>query len=475
MENSPYSKFTKRLTQFVGQYFKLLIGLLVALLLIEVSLIILHETSSSVGWTTDPVSQHGGITRDIAFDENNNQWVIYQGETKVIPVEGNPIPVPLTNDYDSLTAIAFDAQNQLWVGTQRGLIYIQDLNGDWTQYEAEYGRRAFIEKIIFDQKGQAWIATFEGIWMVDPIEGEILYPFGGLNRKSGVTIDEYGVIWATNIGNLMKLSEDGEWIDLGDHPGRNIAVDSKGRVWGGYSNHVFFRSGDEEIKYYPPSSTTINTIITDKKDRAWIGSNSGLTLIDPEQGLTHFDSRNSGFPGTWAYNISIDSKGNIWIATDKGPATFNMQESEEGFVSIATDNGSDLSNSQEYSPISQNQNLKFLRNIIFPAMILITGFLLISPSVLARLQPTPIRPEPVHYISILIISLFVAYLPSVLLRKGIGILGLVPITGSLLLTYFKGKKWGAVSAVLLGLALHIVEIIEILKWLVFIFLMSISP
>ncbi len=187
-----------------------------------------------------------------------------------------------------VAALAADARGGMWVGTQGGGVAYVDDQG-WTTYTEEDGLISnWVRDIAIDPLGVVWIATSRGI---SAFSGTAWQNFDSDNSPlprdvvSAVVIDPAGNRWfATEGGGIGRLSADGtEWRTytqadgLGDDFVLDLAVDLDGRVWAG----------------------------------TWRG---GLSVLDGDRWLT-YQTTNSGLAADWVQSLAVDGQGRIWCGT----------------------------------------------------------------------------------------------------------------------------------------------------------------
>lgn len=61
-------------------------------------------------------------------------------------------------------------------------------------------------------------------------------------------------------------------------------------------------------------------IVSDKEDKLWIGTSSGIYCYEGDKCVAHYDAMTSKLPGNIVYCIFFDSLGRGWIGTNKGLA-----------------------------------------------------------------------------------------------------------------------------------------------------------
>lgn len=186
---------------------------------------------------------------------------------------------------NSVTCIAFDLDNNVWIGTDIGVSKFDGTN--WTSYTTDDGLLDnLILDIAVDSKNNIWFGSFGGITKFD------------------------GVNWSDTITSR-------EGVDYGVE---SIAVDKKGNVWFACYSRVNKSEGLYVIKNTNGIWTTtqpyvgnasFSEITVDKNDDLWVSSGFGLYKYNS---------------GKWEYNeilcesinvsrfsqIDFDSKNNIY-------------------------------------------------------------------------------------------------------------------------------------------------------------------
>ncbi|SNC68555.1 Por secretion system C-terminal sorting domain-containing protein [Hymenobacter gelipurpurascens] len=119
----------------------------------------------------------------------------------------------------------------------------------------------------------------------------------------------------------------------------DITADAAGKVWVVNRHQVAGTSG---LFVFDPATTTWTTtpyfagsenlerIALDQVGGVWVsrarapvGGTYGLVAYNPESGSLRSFTDSDGLPSSFIYDIVTDRQGEIWVATDKGPAVFN--------------------------------------------------------------------------------------------------------------------------------------------------------
>lgn len=149
---------------------------------------------------------------------------------------------------DQINSIYTDPQNRMWVGTESGVIRIE--NKDWDFYEK-------------DHKFNGAIASTEGVWLLAEDKMWLIYEEDGRERWQDAAVKR----------------------GLSKGPVRSLVSDSKGRIYVASEQLVQFNPYTEEIlvldeDYGFVSSQTLS-LACDKNDDLWIGTaDRGMFRID---------------------------------------------------------------------------------------------------------------------------------------------------------------------------------------------------
>lgn len=212
-------------------------------------------------WTTVPVSIGGTpqsflsertIARALAVDAANNIWATAVVERKGIISMNNRgsttdslAEVWLTTTStsgrlpsDDVTTIVTDRDNNIWIGTDRGVAIILDpVNPTRTEALASYRpATGYINSIAVDPLNQKWVATNEGVLLLSRDGTQTLAQYtvqstGGKlisNEVKDVAVDpKTGTVYFATTGGLASLTtsavqpkEDFETITVSPNPYR---------------------------------------------------------------------------------------------------------------------------------------------------------------------------------------------------------------------------------------------------------------
>jgi polar amino acid transport system substrate-binding protein len=242
---------------------------------------------------------------------------------------------------DRITAIAFDTQEKIWIGSGIGLkIYDGEM---WANYNAAdlnlplEGEDFDVLALAVDQRGKVWVGSHEGLSVFD---GQTWNTYTPENSELGstpwaITVDGTGKIWlghgySSSVsmfdGKTFKNYNENDIGMPGGHAVNVITTDQKGCVWIGTSGGGVYTFDGKSWKMVVDAKTSaghtdimisIEDLAIDHQGRVWVGSGQGLSMFDGNKWAT-YTTENSDLPDNWVNSLEVDPNGNIWVITTGG-------------------------------------------------------------------------------------------------------------------------------------------------------------
>ena len=184
-----------------------------------------------------------------------------------------------------------DAEGGMWAGTDRGVNRYR--SGAIRAIGARQGlKEEFVRAVMEDRQGRTWIATSDGLYLQRP------------DRSFKRYAREHGLV------NNAVLS---------------MAEDAGGTLWvGSYGGGLHRLAGDRFVSVAQElhhGASTIRAIAPGRDRELWVGTSSGLYLIDTGSGRiqTHWDVT-TGLPSEHVNALYLDGARRLWIGTRAGLA-----------------------------------------------------------------------------------------------------------------------------------------------------------
>ena len=271
-----------------------------------------------------------------------------------------------------ILALIKDSRGFIWIGTDKGL-YCYD-----GEYMQSYGAIAkVIVGLIEDKNGRIWYIWDEGIGMIDPVRRtrSVSEAFGSQRFATPkMKLDGQGQIWLTlnTLGAMVVIdpvSQTYKTIDekngLSGTNRRAVMIDNQQRVWIGTNAGIdLYDPVKDNIRHLAfnkiTGRDTIQTFIQDNKGRIVAAfRNGGVYVINLEESTVKIYGKNQGFNNQVVYKMINDSKGRIWMATNRGLQILDLETDQYKICGLSVGLPSDdiidlLSDSQDRIWVASN-------------------------------------------------------------------------------------------------------------------------
>jgi len=260
------------------------------------------------------------------------EWIVYNKGNSGLP-------------YNGVTAITFDAQGTVWVGTGRwwahaggGLAKFDGTN--WTVYNTVNSGLPDNDHVSLsiDADGNIWSGTENGLskfdgtnWMVYQTHNSGLPS----NRSGAPVFDAEGNAWIATFPDSGLAKFDGEnWTvyrtgnsGLPNNFVADVAIDAYGNIWAGTWGGVARFDGRNWTVYNTSNSALpsndVSFLDVDSQGNVWAGTYGGGLARFNGSVCTAYTTATSGLPDDWIWNLSVDPRGNVWAGTKAGLVRFD--------------------------------------------------------------------------------------------------------------------------------------------------------
>jgi len=324
---------------------------------------------------TKTLNKSDNEIRGIFSDKNKRLWISSKSGNLYVYDKGKKVEDIFINKPSGSIGLVYnmmqDRNGTIWLGTKGNGLYRAvpiDAGGSrytLTHYKADKKNinslsSDLIYSILEDKKGRIWVATYQyGINLLVPDGDKIKfvnihnsfknYPAGSWKARH-VQQDVNGNIWVATTNGLVIFDPDkgkpddymfksygkipGDKSSLGNNDAQFIYRDSKNRMWvatsGGGLNRVM-ASSDRGLKFKVYTiedglpSDYILSIIEDNAHNLWLGTENGISKLNPEQErFRNYDSYD-GLPKTGlseASSLKLPN-GDLLFGCINGYITFN--------------------------------------------------------------------------------------------------------------------------------------------------------
>lgn len=244
---------------------------------------------------------------------------------------------------DVVYSLLQDKKGNIWIGTDNGLALYS--RGRFINCSKNaIPKNSSILVVYQDRKSNLWLGTFNGLIKYDG-HSFTQYLIDSLSTIAVYCIleDDSGKLWLCTEKDGVKIFNGHSFKNFPIEDARfdskiwSIAQDKYNNIWLGHSEAGLIRYTPSTNKFLYLTkedgliTDEIVSLVVDKKDIMWIGTNIGISRFD----LTKFNStglkdfrnygKNEGFIGVECNQnaLYIDSKENVWFGTIKGISKYD--------------------------------------------------------------------------------------------------------------------------------------------------------
>lgn len=246
---------------------------------------------------------------------------------------------------DQVNSILEDNEGDLWFGTNNGISLYHSKTGQWSSFLSSFATNQLTNNHIFTtlcevKPGEIWAGGYSsGIYQINKKSAHVTYfaptsysnvPIRPDKYMRDIKKDSQGYIWSGGYYNLKR-------IDLATKRTRlyeglssitTIIERNSKEMWIGSTTGLYLlqkESGKFEHINLPVESMYVYSLYQAVNGSLYIGtSGSGLLIYDPEKKLfTHYYTDNCALISNNIYTILPDENGNVILSTESGLTNFN--------------------------------------------------------------------------------------------------------------------------------------------------------
>ncbi len=213
---------------------------------------------------------------------------------------GKILKYPIGNGaLENSVNIITGREDQVWIGTKRGLCSVNTRSNKITWYTISQGGlpHNFINCLLIDRSGRLWVSTSSNV--LSYIQGDKVFKvplnISGILTLGPVTEDSDSRIWVGSNGNGVFMLESDSIANITVKEGLlsnycySLICDDRNNIWVGHKGGLSrIRISDLSVKpvqHIKGISDSYqfnpNAIIKDQQDKIWFGSDKGLVLYNP--------------------------------------------------------------------------------------------------------------------------------------------------------------------------------------------------
>ncbi len=245
---------------------------------------------------------------------------------------------------DSVTALALDVSDRIWIGTPNGLFRYD--NDEWIRYTMLEGLPSNnITAIAAEEYGKIAVGTDKGLAQYESGQWTIFDSSKGVpaQRITTITYGESGsLIFGTQSGMTKITSNQTTFFDtatgLISNDVRALFVASDKRLWIGCTDGISIYNGTSWKRYKFPGST-VSSFTEQDNGTIWIGTDNGVITYKENELRSSNGAATESVPEWKSFHSKNALEGNIvggltihdndiWIATDKAINQFDQADKQ---------------------------------------------------------------------------------------------------------------------------------------------------
>jgi ligand-binding sensor domain-containing protein len=267
---------------------------------------------------------------EIKGSEKNNlseTWTVYTQQNSELP-------------WDMTRAVANDMDNNIWIGTDNGIVKIN--NGKWEHFNSKntivdatpYNKNQTqsVRDMEIDKKNNKWFVIAYDVYKYDNEKWSKYDSINSpINWARKIYVDNSNNVWFTSWEGVSKF--DGQkWSVINKKNSKlptdktlGVFVDKKNRIWiGTFEGNVMIENGKTiqlNDKKSPLSKAFISQMYEDNKGNLWFdlfnekGSDAGIYVLKQNGTWDRILDENLKFVENSINNFLLDEdKNTIWIS-----------------------------------------------------------------------------------------------------------------------------------------------------------------
>ncbi len=201
---------------------------------------------------------------------------------------------------NSPSAFSIASNNRIWVTHFKGVSYFNDQT--WTTVPAaelsiDLPENILVNDVAAAPNGQAWVITAASIAHFTEERWEIYQKGHGFDQDlyfTAIALDSQAQPWITCNQGMVSY-QDGKWKFFPNNDitmAKDIVVDREDRIWVASFSQGIYRFDGLNWKNFTTEnsgliSNNIRSLATDSRNRIWVGTDWGISILDGETWHTY--------------------------------------------------------------------------------------------------------------------------------------------------------------------------------------------
>jgi signal transduction histidine kinase/ligand-binding sensor domain-containing protein/DNA-binding response OmpR family regulator len=282
-------------------------------------------------------ANNGSVSSLVKNAAKDGLWVSSKGEGLFyLPLSSGEEQYQVAQNYrfsaqkmgelsDFISELLLDQQGWLWVATDgAGIFKIKEstigTTGRWlTSFEqftkSDYLRDDYVQSILETQDGNIWIGYWDqSLTRYSPTENT----FKHFDTSKGLSINfkEYPIV---HLAEEIKGDQAFLWVGTRGDGAYKLRYQAEREELELVEHFKYSDTGKGSI-----SNNFINDLFVDSQGRIWIGTDSGLNLLEEETGQFSVFFEEHGLQNNTIQSILEAEDGKIWVSTHQGVSSLTL-------------------------------------------------------------------------------------------------------------------------------------------------------
>jgi len=273
--------------------------------------------------------------------------------------------------------IFVDEQNTVWIGTNKGIIKIDESRQNFEKLLNDLTPRASTRNIIEDEKGDLYVGSYDGLFHFSMQENRWnIYNrnkvwVGIPHTPAALLADKSGryIYYGFDFDGFYRFDKAAKAFEVGfvknnarfKYGISALAYDNEGKIWIGsgdglatynpQTGYIKQHKGD----FFDVGNCNVRTIVRGRGNTLYVGTSNGLFIVNTLSGITaHYTT---GTAQALSHNdincVYEDGRQNIWLGTNGGGITI-LAANRKGVSYLHRQNG--LCNETVYAIVPETES-----------------------------------------------------------------------------------------------------------------------
>jgi diguanylate cyclase (GGDEF)-like protein len=230
-----------------------------------------------------------------------------------------------------INAVAEDATGSLWLASEGEGLFRQTADGQRQQFTTKDGLASdVVHSLLFDPEGRLWIGTGRGLNWLDTHHADVqITSVTGMPVAPVFVLRQFNdsILIGTERGLFQRRAGETTLLaaELHDLPVSALLVQEQ-QVWIGTTDRGLLRYSDLGVETLSMAgglpNNRILALYLDREKSVWVGTNGGLFRLRDAPFVTY--TAEQGLAGDYVRAVLAHSDGSVWLGTSQGVSRYSV-------------------------------------------------------------------------------------------------------------------------------------------------------